>query len=59
MPEQGSWPQSRGMTAFFQIIVPVVALLGVVAFIGGGVLLPLFEIQEEREAKAQARKVAR
>jgi hypothetical protein len=47
------------MTAFFQIIVPVVALLGVVAFIGGGILLPLFEIAEEREAKASARKAAR
>lgn len=47
------------MTAFFQIIVPVVALLGVVAFIGGGLLLPLFEIQEERAAKAQARKAGR
>jgi len=47
------------MTAFFQIIIPVIVLLGVVAFVGGGILLPLFEIQEEREAKAQARKVAR
>ncbi|MBB6032279.1 hypothetical protein [Phytomonospora endophytica] len=47
------------MTALFQIVVPVVALLGVVAFIGGGILLPLFEIQEERDAKASARKVAR
>lgn len=59
MPGERSKPQSRCMTAFFQIIIPVIVLLGVVAFVGGGILLPLFEIQEEREAKAQARKVAR
>ena len=47
------------MTALFQIIVPVIVVLGVVAFVGGGILLPLFEIQEEREAKASARKAAR
>ncbi|MEV0645680.1 hypothetical protein AB0I28_10490 [Phytomonospora sp. NPDC050363] len=47
------------MTAFFHILIPVMVLLGVVAFVGGGLLLPLFEIAEERDAKALARKETR
>lgn len=32
----------------FEVLIPVLGLLALVAFIGAGLLLPLFDITEER-----------
>ncbi|GLZ75838.1 hypothetical protein Afil01_06450 [Actinorhabdospora filicis] len=43
------------MTTIFQVLIPVLGLLALVAFIGGGLLIPLFDISEERaERKREA-----
>lgn len=47
------------MTTLIHVAIPVLAVLGLVAFLGGGVLLPLFEIDEERREAAAERKAAR
>ena len=47
------------MTTLIHVVVPVLAAVGLIVFLGGGLLLPLFEIDEERREAVAKRKAAR
>lgn len=36
------------MTTIFHIVIPTAGLIALVAFLGGAIVLPLFDLSEER-----------